>query len=301
MPLFTFLSGTVYAARPFTPARWSTFLMGKARRLLVPFVVVGSLYAGLYAIATGDWAGLLPHVMLGNLLWYFDPLWFLQALMLCFVVVIALEWLGWLQTPKRFACVLLFSSAAFILVDYQANTFFAGNRMIYLLPFFLLGLFFHRFPKFLARRMVRFALWACAAVCLGLVQLVLLDIVELPLDKMGWLGLATGASTCAALLASRWQCLPLALLGQFSFAVYLFHRFGIKMAEWGFEFVGLSDPTVSTIGTCMLGIALPVVVELIARRFDLGRVFLLGLRPRQPLSLARCVPGRLTAARLQRR
>lgn len=301
MPLFTFLSGAVYAGRPFTRARWSTFLIGKARRLLVPFVVVGSLYAGLSAVRDGDWTGLLPHVVLGQLVWYFDPLWFLQALLLCFVLIVTLEWCGWLETPKQLAAVFGVAATTFVITEYHSNVLFAANRMIYLFPFFLLGLWCIRFPEFLTRRSVRFALWAGAIGCLSLVQLVLLGIVELPLDKMGWLGLATGVSTCAALLASRWQWLPLALLGQFSFAVYLYHRFGIKLADWALDLTGTSGSTVVLVGACVGGIALPVAVDLIARRFDLGRVLLLGLRPRRPLRLTRYLPGKTTAARSESR
>jgi len=297
MPLFTFLSGAVYAGRPFTRARWSTFLIGKARRLLVPFVVVGSLYAGLSAVRDGDWTGLLPHVVLGDLLWYFDPLWFIQALILCFFLVMTLEWLGLLNKPKQFASIFIVSSVLFFIINYHGNTFFAFNRMIYLIPFFLLGIFFIRFPEFLARQTVRFALWAAAIGCLSVVQLVLLGVVELPLDKMGWLGLATGASTCGALLASRWQWLPLALLGQFSFSVYLYHRFGIQVVDWASEMTGMDAPTVRAIGACIGGIGLPVAIDLIARRFDLGRVLLLGLRPRRPLSLVRYLPRKAAAAR----
>ena len=44
MPLFTFLSGFVYALRPYA-GNWSAYLKGKATRLLVPMLFVGTLFA----------------------------------------------------------------------------------------------------------------------------------------------------------------------------------------------------------------------------------------------------------------
>jgi glucan biosynthesis protein C len=54
MPLFTFISGYVYALRPLTAFdKWPQFLRGKTRRLLLPMFVVGTFLAVLKTYAPG--------------------------------------------------------------------------------------------------------------------------------------------------------------------------------------------------------------------------------------------------------
>lgn len=52
MPLFTFLSGLVYGLRPFA-GNSRAFLVGKVRRLLIPMLFVGTLFAVLQALIPG--------------------------------------------------------------------------------------------------------------------------------------------------------------------------------------------------------------------------------------------------------
>ncbi len=54
MPLFTFISGYVYAMRPLTAIEnWPAFLKGKTRRLLLPMFVVGTFLAVLQTYGPG--------------------------------------------------------------------------------------------------------------------------------------------------------------------------------------------------------------------------------------------------------
>jgi fucose 4-O-acetylase-like acetyltransferase len=52
MPLFTFLSGYVYAFRPFT-GHTCQFIKGKARRLLLPMLVEDTLFAIIQSLTPG--------------------------------------------------------------------------------------------------------------------------------------------------------------------------------------------------------------------------------------------------------
>src|SRR5262245_39111390 len=52
MPAFAFLSGYVYAQRPFSNDA-GAFVIGKARRLLIPMLVVGTAFAFLQAVVPG--------------------------------------------------------------------------------------------------------------------------------------------------------------------------------------------------------------------------------------------------------
>ena len=77
MPLFTFLSGLVYGLRPFAGSS-KHFLSGKMRRLLVPMLVVGTLFAVLQALTPGTNASAGPWY-----LWHVQPVahfWFVESL-----------------------------------------------------------------------------------------------------------------------------------------------------------------------------------------------------------------------------
>lgn len=52
MPLITFLSGLVYAWRPFS-GDWKPFINGKIRRLIIPMLVIGTTFALFQAFTPG--------------------------------------------------------------------------------------------------------------------------------------------------------------------------------------------------------------------------------------------------------
>ena len=88
MPLFTFLSGWVYALRPFS-GNGLAFLKSKVRRLILPMLVVGTVFAVLQSQIPGansktvDWTEL--HLI---------PVahyWFLESIFTIFLFVMLLE------------------------------------------------------------------------------------------------------------------------------------------------------------------------------------------------------------------
>src|SRR5262245_11728095 len=65
MPLFTFLSGFVYAYRPVLPEGAFDFTRRKINRLLLPLICVTTLYFAATRFAPADANGVLP----------FDQMW----------------------------------------------------------------------------------------------------------------------------------------------------------------------------------------------------------------------------------
>jgi fucose 4-O-acetylase-like acetyltransferase len=98
MPLFTFLSGYVYAFRPFT-GHTCQFIKSKARRLLLPMLVAGTLFAIIQSLTPGangvieNWA--LLHIIL------VAHFWFVEALFLIFIGIAALENSNFLPLKQR--------------------------------------------------------------------------------------------------------------------------------------------------------------------------------------------------------
>ena len=107
MPLFTAISGFVYAMAPASADAVGRFFVGKARRLLLPFATVMTAQF-LMRMATPG-VNVRPSLadLPGAYLYGFDQFWFLQAAFCIFIVVGLLDCLGALGTFPRWATVTL--------------------------------------------------------------------------------------------------------------------------------------------------------------------------------------------------
>jgi fucose 4-O-acetylase-like acetyltransferase len=128
MPMFAFLSGVVYAWRPFT-GDGTRFLAGKMRRLLLPMLVVGTAFAFFRSTVPGanipwqNWSTL--HIIPDA------QYWFSESLFLIFLVVMILESLNFTTAPAWTLggqlLVSVFSLRTRLLpVSYCDDSFFAN-------------------------------------------------------------------------------------------------------------------------------------------------------------------------------
>ena len=285
MPLFTFLSGLVYGLRPFG-GNSQAFLSGKMRRLLVPMLVVGTVFAALQAVTPGTHSSAGPWY-----LWHVQPVahfWFVESLFWVFVLLWALERAAWLQTAKGFAVV--FALACGVYLSVRGWHWFGLEGAIYLLPYFLAGLAATRFSfrAWLAKPWVKVALLACAV---GVV-LWMGTPVSNPDRRTLWM-LLSGLSLCLLCLSFGWVNRHLAGIGRHSYAIYLFHVFFTAAARIALDRLQIDVLPMDLVAGVALGLAGPVVVDRLASRFKWTAVLLLGKSPRhragdgaRPLRLA---------------
>ena len=107
MPLFTFLSGLVYAYRPLRAGHALQFSGKKVCRLGLPFIVASTL---LYCLNFAMHRGVPPLLQMWTIYVFpYKHLWFVQALLLVFVALVVLESLGALSTFPRFMLVFAVS------------------------------------------------------------------------------------------------------------------------------------------------------------------------------------------------
>ena len=271
MPLFSFLSGYVYAFRPFRAGQSDArgFIQGKMRRLLLPMLTVGTIFA----LMQNAMPGANQHVTNWWML-HIVPVahfWFLEALFIIFMLLVALEQWRLLATPQRFAGVWALTVLAFVFLD--VTPYFAANGAVYLMPFFLAGLACQRFEL----RSVP-ARWLATAV-LGLACLWLAALPQ-PLGQgLSLPGLLAGLSVAFLLLRSGWRWPALAYVGSFSFAIYLMHVFFTAASRIAFNRLGLMDVYVLFgLGT-LLGIAGPMLAALLIGRSARLKLWLLGEAP----------------------
>lgn len=217
MPLFTFLSGWVYGLRPFQ-GDLSHFMVGKARRLLVPMLFVGTIFALVQAMVPGS------NAAVQNWYWlHIQPVahyWYLESLLWVFLGIALLDKWGQLGKPMVFAG--WFAAMVVLYLTIHGPRTLGIEGAIYLAPYFLLGLVFSRFDVWhvLMHKEV-FAL-------LCIVSLVAIVRMGLPAPnpdrrsvEMLLAGLCLCVMTMRLPLKGEWW----AKVGTSSYAIYLFHVF----------------------------------------------------------------------------
>lgn len=273
MPLFTFLSGYVYAFRPFTSGGKS-FLKGKGRRLLIPMFIVGTGFAVIQSLTPGTNQALVGQDWL---LLHIKPVahyWYLEALFLIFVLLVPLEYFKLLSAPQTFIAVFLLA-VTIQLSSIQVSSLFGLFGMVYLLPYFLAGLFVNRF---LAK--IEYGKWSILFASLLTVLLTWSALVflepSLRFDKTSLMAVAIGCLSSTLLLWWFPKISWLARLGKYSYSIYLFHVFGTAAARIILSRLGIESVYILLAVSLFIGIALPVYVERLAKQYSFSATMLLG-------------------------
>jgi fucose 4-O-acetylase-like acetyltransferase len=273
MPMFAFISGYVYGWQPFAEDP-KHFLIGKARRLLLPTLVVGTIFAVVQSLTPGanfvvkNWATL--HIV------PVSHYWFLEPLFIIFTVVMVLDVLKLLRDQTRFLSVLAAATAIQVSDAHFADPVslvFGLAGAVYLLPYFLCGLACTRL-HIEAERLLPVAIIVfvgtfayAAAGMLGYVPLTVRNsIVALPL----------GASASFAVLNSGWKNRGLVFIGMSGYAIYLFHPFFTASTRMAMHWLHVQDIDMLVVALTITGILGPILIKRLANRFAVTRTALLG-------------------------
>jgi fucose 4-O-acetylase-like acetyltransferase len=284
MPLFTTISGFVYALRPVRDrTRYPDLVRGKVRRLLVPLLTVGAVLFLVELLVPGVNRRPEPGDAWRIYVYPFEHLWFLQAIFLIFLAVGLMDATGRLARIGTWSVALAAACALYVLLVVPAHAnLFSTNGALRLLPFFLLGVGLHRFGQVLDRRLLLiwwlpgFAVVYCLRVAsvLGEAQ------VAAPLARA--LGLAVGLTGMASifLLRAAVQARVLTWIGGFSFGIYLLHVFPAAAARLALQALGM-DSDIALFGLCLAtGLVVPILFELTVGRVPMVGRLVLGSRPK---------------------
>lgn len=284
MPLFTFLSGMVYGLKPFSGDS-RRFLMGKVKRLMVPLLVVGTLFAVMQAIIPGahtvtqDWSRL-----------HLNPVahyWYLESIMWIFVLTWLLDKYGVMRTQGRMVLVWV-GSAAIYLSPWGTHWLAIGGE-IYLMPYFLVGLSVSRFNLWqpMGKRTVQALLVLAAGWALWHLGKPVPD-----MDRRTIGMLVGGVALCLLLLVTPLNSQWLARVGRQSYSVFLFHVFFTAAVRMALNRLQVQGVWVHMPLGLLGGIVGPMLIDTWASRYRWPALLLLGktLKPATPTAVSATSP-----------
>jgi len=286
MPLFAMLSGFVYAYRPPTRDVTGKFFTGKLRRIGLPFLFVTTVY-GVTNTLLGAGYGVPWSEFWEIYTKAYAHLWFLQAVFILFLIIGALD-LVFQNARLQVATGFLAVTAALFLSDIGRGVeWFSFDRMLYLAPFFALGVFLNRFEGS-ATKGVKTA-FLSSLILLGSIHLwgvFANPEVEIQRRTFIALGLGLTASGSLILFRSALSFAPLAQLGRYSFAIYLYHMFPVLALLAVYKTVAFPNPYLGVAAGTTLGLLMPIIAQMIAMRFTFGHPWI------PAITLGLNVPGK---------
>ena len=280
LPLFTVISGWVYANKPVINLDKSKFIKGKFRRLIIPMLVVGAMLF-LFRMAipgtnTTPDISQLPR----NLIFPYDVYWYLFSLFLIFLVISVLDNTsffqkidGWLVT---LVCAFVFLYVSRNLMEGVPN-YFSFKGAGYLFPFFLLGIGIYRYKDVLLNDKLTFLILVVFAASVVIQQMVWFGYFPKQ-EKHSLLGMTVGISGVLLLFKLKLTNNLLMWIGGYAYGIFLFHVFFTGGSRIVLSKLGLDNQAVMLVLGVIIAIFASILVENIIKRFSLLRFYMLGLR-----------------------
>lgn len=279
MPLFTVLSGFLYARRPTLDwPQYGSLVKAKIRRVLVPLLTVGTLVFWAKLLNPESRSGVQPGDWWKPYIFGMDHLWFLQAIFLIFLIVGSLDALGFLDKRSNWLAATALSALLYISSLVPELALLGIAPAIRLLPFFLLGYGLQRFlPELSLTWLWGFVLALVAAFTPRILDLNhKIAIGDMRLDRT--LAMVIGVSSILVLFHFRHALKNrfLAWLGQYAFGIYLLHYFALPVVWFGSRAAGIDDDFVKFSLGMVLGLGCPIVLQVFTRRSRWLRLVLFG-------------------------
>ncbi len=280
MPLFTVISGWVYALRPARMDNLADFTVKKIRRIILPLIFVGGAYYTIQSLVPGTNFSYDLKDIWQILIFPYTFYWYLQALFIVFLVVAVVDANKWASTFTNWlilfgtSIVLLFMRDFFIPESFP--NFFGFKMGIYLLPFFVIGIGIKRYKSYFDNKIF---VWISAIILItGLViqQLIWYDIIHYNISSSGGLGLLIGVTGVIICLRIHFTIKWLVWIGSFAYTIFLFHSFGTSGGRILLNMLGVFNTPVVFFFSLLLGLLLPIIIELVLDKFGITRMLFLG-------------------------
>jgi glucan biosynthesis protein C len=280
MPLFTVISGWVYALRPVAIDNAFDFMIKKARRILIPMILVGGLYYIVQNLTPGtNYSNSLKEIW--KITIYTNTFyWYLHSLFLVFLVVGILD--SYKLIKNSFSIVVVALISIFILIyrdtmiSEEFPNYFGFKGAIYLFPFFVIGVGVQRFKSIFHNKILIIVLTTILLGSLILQQLVWFGALDYQFSEIGGLGLIIGLFGAIVIFKSKLNIKSMVWMGNYSYGIFLFHSFGTSGGRIILHKLGIQNTSLVFFFSLFLGLFLPIAVEKVLDRFNITRLLFLG-------------------------
>ncbi len=277
MPLFTAISGYLYAASPATRASIKKLYLGKARRLLIPFFAISTLQYIVFSLlplsperpVLSD----IPQIYL----FPYHQFWFIYAVFLIFLFVGALDAFNALSTLRKWSYCLLASLLLNTTIDYMSTNIFSIPGVNYLLPYFLLGYGIRRYASHLHSSWMLKVLAGLFILSFGAQQYFHFAHISLNFHGHRILGALVAFSGLPLLFYFKRPIPIFAWLGGYAFCIHLFYLFGVGASHLVFHTV-IKSTTLIFLVSLASALIFPIAVQHLLERTSLTRRLILGQR-----------------------
>lgn len=286
MPLFTVISGWVYALRPATFGYWKEFSLKKIRRILLPLIFVGGTYYIVQNLVPGtNFSYPLRHIW-RILIFPYTLYWYLMALFICFLLISFIDVQKLIDKLPNWS--ILFGLALLLLIFRDTiipktfPNYFGFKGAIYLFPFFVLGIGIKRFDTFFRNRTFLWTVGSILVIGIIIQQLAWYGLIDYHFSANGGLGLLIGVTGVIMCLRIHLVVDWLVWMGKFAYTIYLFHSFGTSGGRILLNDMGIHQTAFVFFISLGVGLAFPILVELILDRYPIPRMLFLGRAMKKP-------------------
>jgi glucan biosynthesis protein C len=283
LPLFTVISGWVYANKPIQNTNHGKFVKGKLRRLILPMLVLSTLLFLFRMVIPGT--NTTPEIndLPRNLIFPYDVYWYLFSLFLIFLAVMVLDSKPFFHTLKGWAITL---AAAFILLYISENfldpvrNYFSFKGAAYLFPFFLLGIGIFRFRDILLHDKTTFMILLVFVTSFIIQQMVWFGYFPVQ-EKHSLLGMSVGISGVLLLFKLKLKNNLLIWIGGFAYGIFLFHVFFTGGTRIILLKLGIENQVIILILGVLCALFFSILVELVVQRSMVLSYLFLGLKKKE--------------------
>ena len=276
MPLFTFLSGYVYALKPVKFGGYENFVIGKLRRLGVPMLFVGVPFAFAQAMSPDANTQITILDALLSPILPINHFWYLPSLFLIFIAILFLEKFQWLSSPVIFIKIMCVAILLFLMPTIYPD-FLSINGALYLMPFFLLGVAAYRFfPQIEA--WPRFILIISMFGSILISILMAMNYFDISAFRRGLLPLFLATSCCLGLYALKFRSEFLVNIGSYSYTIFLFHSFFAVASRIVLNRLEIQSEWLLFWNGLVFGIVGPIVLHKIFIKNRFSKFLFLGMR-----------------------
>lgn len=281
MPLFTVISGWVYALHPVRGGETTIFLRKKARRLLLPLIFVGTTYFLVQYLIPGTNSKASLADIWRIYVFPYTIYWYLPALFLLFLGMAFIDARRLADTVGKWSLWLLAGCALCLaelthFLPASAPNYFAFKNAFYLAPFFVAGIGLNRFQAQIGSPAARRIYLAGLVGGVLLQQLHYFFPAALACYQTAHLAVFIGLLSSAYLIHLRWNNRFFIWLARYTYTIYLFHGFGTAGGRILLRRLGVDAPLVIFLGATLVATFLPVVVEKVLVRWKFTRICFLG-------------------------